>query len=57
MHILNSKERKFSNEEVENIRGFLYFIAKLQMSNEENRDFLHCSDNVIANVERSNCSK
>jgi len=34
--ILNKGERKYSEEEIKNIREYLYFIGELQLNNNEN---------------------
>jgi hypothetical protein len=33
---LNKGERKYSEEEIKNIREYLYFIGELQLNNNEN---------------------
>jgi len=34
--ILNKGKRKYSEEEIKNIREYLYFIGELQLNNNEN---------------------
>jgi hypothetical protein len=33
--ILNKEERKYSEEEIKQIREYLYFLGELQLNNEE----------------------
>jgi hypothetical protein len=35
-NILNKGERKYNEEEIKNVRDYLYFIGELQLNNNEN---------------------